>query len=121
MFSRALRLTARAARVQVVPARTFAISSVRSADPLQDLYVKELRSYKAPTLKASDAEGQVKAWKAPATPVAPSVETGDLAGELSAYENEAVQLEAVEAVEGEVQKTGEWFEDVEEVFPEASH
>ena len=54
-------------------------------DLVQELYLSQLKSYKAPP-KAADAHvGHVKTFKQPETPAAPSVPT-DLATELSSYE-----------------------------------
>jgi F-type H+-transporting ATPase subunit h len=82
-------------------------------DLVQDLYLKEVKSYKTPSRAASDAEGQVKHWKQPATPAAPALEAES---ELSAYESQAVEVETapITSAEGEANgpSTGsidEWF------------
>ncbi|BEJ12136.1 hypothetical protein CspHIS471_0205960 [Cutaneotrichosporon sp. HIS471] len=76
-----LRLT-----VQRTPAfaRSFSVSAARK-DLIQDLYVNQLKSYKAPA-KGADAHAQhVRSFAAPATPAAPAVPS-DLAGEMSKFD-----------------------------------
>ncbi|KAI0728806.1 ATP synthase complex subunit H-domain-containing protein [Fomitopsis betulina] len=69
----------------------FSTSAVARKDFVQDLYVKELKAYKAPP-QAKDAHvGVVKQYTLPPTPKPPVV-PADLASELSAYD-------AVEPVE----------------------
>ncbi|KAH7922512.1 hypothetical protein BV22DRAFT_1017142, partial [Leucogyrophana mollusca] len=66
-------------------ARTFSTSSVARKDLVQELYVKELKAYKAPP-PAKDAHvGAVKAYSLPPAPKAPAL-PADLASELSAYD-----------------------------------
>ncbi|KLO16662.1 hypothetical protein SCHPADRAFT_822939 [Schizopora paradoxa] len=64
------------------------------ADIVQDLYVSELRAYKAPPPVKDAHVGVVKAFTAPSTPSAPAAPT-DLASELSAYD--AAEPSTVEA------------------------
>lgn len=79
---------------------------------VQDMYLRELKNYKAPQLKASDAEGQVQKFKMPAAPASP--EEGDLAKDLNAYETQAVEVEG-QAAAGEAQAVEEdWFEEDED-------
>ncbi|KAF7980449.1 hypothetical protein HWV62_38304 [Athelia sp. TMB] len=71
--------------------RGFASSSASRKDFVQDLYVKELKAYKAPPavciIYAKDAHvGAVKNFSAPSPPKAPALPQ-DLAAELSAYES----------------------------------
>ncbi|KAI0052453.1 hypothetical protein FA95DRAFT_1483415, partial [Auriscalpium vulgare] len=54
-------------------------------DLVSDLYIKELKSYKAPPAAKDAHVGTVKAFSAPATPSVPALPS-DLASELSAYE-----------------------------------
>lgn len=65
-----------------------------TADFVQELYLKELKAYKAPALKANDAEGQVLTFNQPKTPKSP--EETDLASSLQEYENMAVEVEGNE-------------------------
>ncbi|KAI0299038.1 ATP synthase complex subunit H-domain-containing protein, partial [Multifurca ochricompacta] len=53
-------------------------------DLIQDLYLREIKSYKAPPVAKDVHVGVVKAFSAPATPSAPSLP--DLATELAAYD-----------------------------------
>ncbi|KKY38345.1 putative atp synthase h chain [Diaporthe ampelina] len=79
-----------------VQMRTFLNPTVsRRADFVQELYLKELKAYKAPALKANDAEGQVLTFNQPKTPKSP--EETDLASSLQEYESMAVEVEGQEA------------------------
>ncbi|KAL8963763.1 MAG: hypothetical protein Q9193_000010 [Seirophora villosa] len=62
-------------------------------DLVQDLYLREIRSYKAPSLKASDAEGHVQKFSVPKAPRSP--DEGDIAQDLKDYENQQVDLEGL--------------------------
>lgn len=71
--------------------------------------MKEIRNYKAPALKASDAEGHVQKFTAPKAPQSP--DEGDIAKELKDYEIQQVELEGQVAT-GEVGAPEDnWFED----------
>ncbi|KAF9264463.1 hypothetical protein L218DRAFT_925750 [Marasmius fiardii PR-910] len=64
--------------------RLFSSSAVARKDLVQDLYLKELKTYK-PAAVAQDAHvGQVKQYSAPAAPKPPTLPS-DISGELSAY------------------------------------
>ncbi|RMZ82786.1 hypothetical protein DV738_g1622, partial [Chaetothyriales sp. CBS 135597] len=91
--------------------RAFQVSAVSRADLVQDLYLKELRSYKAPAVKASDAEGLVQKFTPPPAPKSP--EEAQLAAEVSEYESQQVEVEGA-AVPGETQQSTEedYFEDL---------
>jgi len=65
------------------------------ADFVQELYLKELKAYKAPVVKDSDAQGQVATFSEPKTPRSP--EEADLAASLKEYESMAVEIEGNEA------------------------
>ncbi|CEJ90550.1 Putative ATP synthase H chain [[Torrubiella] hemipterigena] len=67
----------------------------RRADFVQELYLKELKAYKMPAVKASDAEGQVQTFTLPQTPKSP--EEADLASNLKEYESMAVEIEGQDA------------------------
>lgn len=62
-----------------------------------------------PTVKATDAEGSVQSWSAPATPKSP--EEADIAKELQAYEASTVDIEG--QAEGGAAESQEfnWFEE----------
>ncbi|KAG9099995.1 hypothetical protein FRC06_004634 [Ceratobasidium sp. 370] len=63
----------------------FSTSAIARKDLVQDLYVRELKAYKAPA-KAKDAHvGAVKSFQPPTPPQVPAAPT-DLASELAAYE-----------------------------------
>lgn len=93
---------------------------INLADFVQELYLKELKAYKIPAVKESDAEGQVQTFSAPATPQSP--EENDLAGNLKEYESMAVEIEGQDAA---AQSTGgaavlpDWLETEED--EEAAH
>ena len=79
---------------------------------VQDLYIKELKSYKPTPLKASDAEGSVQKWSPPPPPKSPQEE--DLAAGLKAYEEQQVEVEG-QVNSGETSANEEdWFEEEEE-------
>lgn len=82
------------------------------ADPVQDLYLRELKAYKPTPLKAGDAEEHVQKFTAPKAPQSP--EEANLASELSAYESQEVEVEG-QAAAGEAAPVEEsWFEEEEE-------
>ncbi|RVX68813.1 hypothetical protein B0A52_07468 [Exophiala mesophila] len=92
------------------PRRSFAISSVvRAPDLIQDLYLKELKAYKPPPQKASDAEGYVQKFTPPAAPKSP--EEANLASELKAYDESVVEVEGQSS-------SGETQTEVEDLFEE---
>lgn len=77
-------------------------------DLVQDLYVRELKAYKVPTVKSTDSDGQVQIFSAPKTPKSP--EETDIANELKAYEASAVEIEG--QAEGGVEAAEQdWFEE----------
>lgn len=80
---------------------------------MQDLYLRELKNYKVPQVKASDAEGHVQKFTLPKAP--PSPEESDLANDLKAYETQAVELEGSASTEsGAAPVEEDWFEEEEE-------
>ncbi|KAL7628364.1 ATP synthase F0 subcomplex subunit H atp14 [Parahypoxylon ruwenzoriense] len=84
----------RVARVNAV--RGFIAPTVsRRADFVQELYLKELKSYKPAQIKESDSAGQVQVFSAPKAPKSP--EEADLANSLKEYENMVVDVEGSEA------------------------
>jgi F-type H+-transporting ATPase subunit h len=80
------------------------------------MYLKELKAYKAPAVKANDSEGQVQKFAMPKTPTSP--EEADLQNDLSAYEQQVPEVEG-QASEGSSAPVEDWF--VEEVEEEAAH
>jgi F-type H+-transporting ATPase subunit h len=67
-----------------------------TADFVQELYLKELKAYKAAPIKDSDSVGQVQTFSAPKAPKSP--EEADLANSLKEYENMVVEVEGNEGV-----------------------
>lgn len=89
------------------------------ADMIQDMYLKELKAYKVPPLKASDAEGQVAKFSPPAAPKSP--EEANLASEMKEYEDQVVEVEG-QAATGETQSAEEdYFEDLKQFDEEPAH
>ena len=90
-----------------------------TADLVQDLYLKELKAYKPPPIKGSDADAHVQKFSAPKPPKSP--EEGNIASELKAYEDQQVELEG-QASNGEAALVEEdWFEEDEEEPAAAAH
>lgn len=86
---------------------------------MQDLYIKELRSYKAPPVKPSDPEGHVQKFTAPKPPQSP--EEGNIASDLKSYEDQVVEVEG-QAAGGEPAAVEEdWFEEEEEEEAQSAH
>ncbi|KAJ9293443.1 hypothetical protein DTO271G3_7708 [Paecilomyces variotii] len=117
MMSQSLRasrsLLTRVSRQQVsVARRTFLTSAARQADPVQDLYLRELRAYKPAPIKPGDADAHVQKFSAPKPP--PSPEEANIANELKDYEAQQVEVEG-QAAAGEAAPVEEsWFEEEEE-------
>lgn len=91
----------------------------KTADFVQELYLKELKAYKVPPVKDSDAEGQVQTFTLPKTPTSP--EEADLASSLKEYENMAVEIEGQDATQTQqgAATLPDWLETEEE--EEAKH
>ncbi|KAH6678031.1 putative ATP synthase subunit H, mitochondrial [Halenospora varia] len=125
MFTQTLRASrssiARVVRQQAtgtIAKRTFITpTAVRRADLVQDLYLRELKAYKAPAVKATDSEGQVQTFSAPGLPKSP--EEADIAKELQAYEASAVEIEGQAEGGAADNQEFEWFE--EEPEEEEAH
>lgn len=89
------------------------LTQLVAADLVQDLYLRELKAYKAPQIKATDAEGQVQKFTMPKAPASP--EETDIANELKAYETQAVEVEGSSSGEDGVAAPAEdWFEEEDE-------
>jgi len=84
MSSAILRQASCAARL-VSRASAFSTSAAARKDFVQELYIKELKSYKAPPAAKDAHVGVVKSFSAPSTPKPPTL-PADLASELSAYD-----------------------------------
>ena len=88
------------------------LTSNHSADLVQDLYLKELRAYKPPQVKASDAEGHVSVFTAPKPPQSP--EESNIANDLKAYEDQTVEVEGQAASGEPAAQEEDWFEEEED-------
>ncbi|PHH90799.1 hypothetical protein CDD83_2598 [Cordyceps sp. RAO-2017] len=113
--SSVLAAVARSARGHVQVRSFIAPTVSRRADFVQELYLKELKAYKVPPVKESDAEGQVQTFVMPKTPASP--EEADLAGSLKEYENMAVEIEGHEpshAGQATAAAVPDWLEAEEE-------
>ena len=91
-------------------------NALSPADLVQDLYMKELKAYKVPPVKAGDADAHVQKFSPPQAPKSP--EEADIANELKAYEAQTVELEG-QAEGGAVEQEVDWFE--EEPEEETAH
>ncbi|KAG9548627.1 hypothetical protein KCU61_g4684, partial [Aureobasidium melanogenum] len=99
--------------------RTFVTpTAVRQADLVQDLYLRELKAYKPPTVKASDSEGQVQKFSLPQAPASP--EEADIASQLSAYESQEVEVEG-QSTEAGGAPVEDWFDESELADEEPAH
>ncbi|EMC93018.1 hypothetical protein BAUCODRAFT_37944 [Baudoinia panamericana UAMH 10762] len=94
-------------------------TAVRQADLVQDMYLKELKAYKSPPVKASDAEGHVQKFTMPKPP--PSPEEADLANDLKAYEDQVPEVEGQAAEGGASAAEDDWFVEPEEEEEHAHH
>jgi len=65
--------------------RLFSTSVVARKDLVQDLYLKEIKAYKAPPVAKDAHVGVVKSYSLPPAPKAPSIPS-DIASELAAYD-----------------------------------
>ncbi|KAE9981228.1 hypothetical protein BLS_001667 [Venturia inaequalis] len=118
MFSQSIRaarpLVTRMVRPTMAARRSIMTpTAVRSADLVQELYLRELKSYKPSPVKATDADGHVQKFSVPAAPKSP--EEGDLANDLKSYETQTVELEGSSSGPGGAAPVEEdWFEEEEE-------
>ncbi|TDL27020.1 hypothetical protein BD410DRAFT_741411 [Rickenella mellea] len=102
-MSMLLRRSAQLARVsaRTTVARSFSTSPVTQKDLVQELYLNELKAYKAPP-PAKDAHvGAVKNINIPHPPEAPAPPT-NLAAELSAYDATEPSLAPAPSAKGAV-------------------
>lgn len=77
------------------------------ADLVQDMYLKELKAYKAPAIKANDSEGQVHVFTVPKTPVSP--EETDLQNDLQEYEAQVPEVEGQAGQDGAAPVVEDWW------------
>ncbi|MCJ1312363.1 hypothetical protein MMC25_006037 [Agyrium rufum] len=125
-FSRAAISRTFAVRTPLPAAKCLSTTAFRQADILQDLYLRELKSYKPPAIKATDHEGHVQAFTPPKPPTSP--EESNLAADLKSYETQTVEVEGqagdagtgqgVSGIEGAAQGDDDWFVDD---YEEAEH
>ncbi|KAF4983507.1 hypothetical protein FZEAL_1094 [Fusarium zealandicum] len=111
----AVAAVSRVARPNAVQMRGFIAPTVsRRADFVQELYLKELKAYKTPVVKESDADGNVQIFDLPKTPTSP--EETDLASNLKEYESMAVEIEGQDttAQTAGVPEVADWLEAEEE-------
>lgn len=105
--------------------RQFTTTSRRS-NLIADLYVKELKAFKATPLTAADAQAATKAWKLPSASPVPALE-GEGADALAAYDAQVVEVGSAANVEGtaavqvEEYKPDDWFVFEKEVEPGHHH
>ena len=86
--------------------------TIFAADPVQELYLRELRAYKPTPVKPGDAEAHVQKFSVPKAPQSP--EEANLASELQSYESQEVEVEG-QAASGEAAPVEEsWFVEEEE-------
>jgi len=86
------------------------------------MYLRELKAYKAPPVKASDADAHVQKFSMPQPPRSP--EEADIASELKAYEDQTVEVEGSTSggqAGGAAAKEQDWFEEEVEDEDEAHH
>jgi len=99
--------------------RSFTASAAIKADLVQDLYLKELRAYKVPQTKPSDAEGHVQKFQAPAPPKSP--EESNLASEMKAYEDQQVEVEGQASTGEAAEPEDDYFEDLKQFDESLTH
>ncbi|KAJ6482956.1 ATP synthase complex subunit H-domain-containing protein [Mycena vitilis] len=98
--------------------RTFSSSAAARKDLVQDLYLKEIKAYKAPPAAKDAHVGVVKAYSMPPVPKAPALPT-DLASELSAYDSsEPAQATVAKAAPSSADQRAELADGGAEAFLE---
>lgn len=90
-----------------------------AADLVQDLYLRELKTYKPTPIKPSDSEGHVQKFSPPRAPKLP--DEGDIASDLKDYESQQVELEGQSAAGEAKVSEKDWFEEEEEEEARAAH
>lgn len=76
------------------------------------MYLKELKAYKSPPVKASDAQGHVQTFAIPKAPSSP--EESDIASDLKAYEDQVPEVEGQAAAGESAAVEQDWFEEPED-------
>ncbi|GLB44583.1 putative ATP synthase complex subunit h [Lyophyllum shimeji] len=103
--------------------RAFSSTSVARRDIVQELYLRELKSYKPPAVPKDAHVGVVKQYTLPPAPQPPMVPT-DLASELATYEaQEPTKVAAAAPAEEEASGAEEFLTFLEQDLPkeEAHH
>ncbi|KAI0084289.1 ATP synthase complex subunit H-domain-containing protein [Irpex rosettiformis] len=123
MSSAILRQASGAIRA-VSRSTAFSTSAIARKDFVQDLYIRELKSYK-PAPIAKDAHlGAVKAYTLPPKPQAPAAPT-DLASELAAYDASEPTKADVKVEAAPAEHTGQgpeaFLDMLEADIPEDNH
>ena len=97
------------------------LTVLSEADIVQDLYIRELKAYKLPPVKPSDAKGHVHEFSPPKAPKSP--EDGDIANDLKAYEAQQVEVEGNEGGDAAVggEDWSDWFEELEDEEEKPAH
>jgi len=87
---------------------------LETADLVQEMYLRELKAYKTPAMKATDSEGHVQKFSMPQAPKSP--EESDLASDLKSYETAQVEVEGQTSEGGApaVNELQSWFEELDE-------
>jgi F-type H+-transporting ATPase subunit h len=65
--------------------------TVRQTDPIQELYLRELRSYKPTPPSPEEAEAQTKSWRTPRPPKVPDTSAAP-SDEVQSYASEEVTV-----------------------------
>ncbi|ORX34419.1 ATP synthase complex subunit H-domain-containing protein [Kockovaella imperatae] len=116
-----IRVNARRLAPSVSFARSFSVSASSRKDLVQDLYISQLKNYKAPAQTKDAHVGNVRNYTAPSPPKAP-VLPSNLAEELSKFDAEEPTLGAssTEATASSTEEQGESAQDYLN-FLEADH
>lgn len=83
------------------------------------MYLKELKAYKSPQIKAADSEGHVQKFSAPKPPRSP--EESDLASDLKSYETQQVEVEGQVEAGSAAPAEQDWFEEEDYSDEPAAH
>ncbi|KAH9925636.1 ATP synthase complex subunit H-domain-containing protein [Epithele typhae] len=86
----------------------FSTSAVARKDLIQDIYVQQIKAYKAPVMAKDAHVGVVKAYSLPPAPQVPALPS-DLAAELSAYdatEPTVAEVKAAPSADADAAPTG---------------
>ncbi|KAJ7583778.1 ATP synthase complex subunit H-domain-containing protein [Mycena floridula] len=103
--------------------RSFSSTSVSRKDLVQDIYLREIKSYKAAPVAKDAHVGSVKAYTMPPVPKAPAV-PADITSELSAYdasEPSKAEVQAAAAVDETAGGADSFLEVLERDLPKEEH